>query len=205
MWYDVFSLFYDRSLEALYRKPRAAAVAALGAPPKSTILDVACGTGQNFAPLQEHIGDGTIIGVDPSRGMLKQARRRTRRAGWTNVHLAEADIHTFDARQLEALCGHAAADGILCALGFTVIPDWEAAFRHCFALLRSGGRFAIFDVHAERRTLQTWSVELLSGADTARRVWQPLEAMTPDFELTDLPGSPYLFGGRLFVATGTKP
>ena len=205
MWYDAFSLFYDRSLEKLYRASRAQAVAALRAPPGSLVLDVACGTGQNFPPLKDHIGDGTIVGIDLSKGMLRHARRRAEKAGWANVHLIHSDVHAFDAHRLEEQCGRTDADAVLCALGLSVIPDWEAAFRHCFGLLRSGGRFAIFDVFAEKRTLQTWSVELVSGGATSRQVWQPLEAMTPDFERTFLPGSPRIFGGRLYVATGTKP
>ncbi len=204
MWYDVFSLFYDGALEKLYRASRAEAVAALRATPGSLVVDMACGTGQNFPPLKEHIGDGAIVGIDRSKGMLQRARRRTQKAGWPNVFLVQSDIHEFGARQLEEHCGRATADSVICALGLTVIPDWEAAFRHGFDLLRSGGRFAIFDVFAEKRTFQTWSTELISGGDTSRQVWKPLEAAAQDFEMTYLPGSPSVFGGRLFVATGTK-
>ena len=204
MWYDVFSLFYDRSLEKLYREPRALAVEALRASSGSLVVDVACGTGQNFPPLKTHIGDGAIVGIDSSKGMLRHARRRAEKAGWTNVHLVQADIHDFGPSRLEQHAGRPDADGVLCALALTVIPDWEAAFARCFDLLRPEGRFAIFDVIAEKRTFQTWSVELVSGGDTSRRVWEPLEAATRDFEMTYLPGSPRIFGGRLYVATGTK-
>ena len=204
MWYDIFSLFYDGALEKLYRAPRAEAVAALRAPPGSLVIDVACGTGQNFPPLKTHIGDGAIVGVDRSKGMLRRARRRVQKAEWNDVYLVQSDVHEFGARHLEEHCGRATADGVLCALSLTVIPDWEAAFGLCFDLLRSGGRFAIFDVFAEKRTFQTWSTELVSGGDTSRPVWKPLEAAVQDFEMTYLPGSPRVFGGRLFVATGTK-
>ncbi len=204
MWYDVFSLFYDGALEKLYRAPRAEAVAALRLPPGSLVIDVACGTGQNFPPLKAHLGDGAIVGVDLSKGMLRRAERRAQKAGWTNVHLVQSSIHEFGASHLETHGNRATADGVLCALALTVIPDWETAFQRCFDLLRSGGRFAIFDVFAEKRTFQTWSTELVSGGDTSRQVWKPLQAAVNDFEMTYLPGSPRVFGGRLYVATGTK-
>lgn len=204
MWYDLFSLFYDSTLEKLYRAPRALAVDALRPTPGSTVIDVACGTGQNFVPLKAHIGDGTLVGIDQSKGMLRRARKRADNAGWSNVHLVESDIHAFGPGHLDEHTGRAAADFVICALGLTVIPNWETAFRHCFDLLRDGGRFAIFDVFAEKRNLQTWSVELISGGDTSRRVWKPLEEAAQDFEMTYLPGSPYVFGGQLYAATGTK-
>lgn len=204
MWYDVFSLFYDGALERLYREARAAAVDALQVTPGSVVVDVACGTGQNFVPLKPALGDGAIVGVDRSKGMLKRARRRVEKAGWTNVHLVETDIHDFDANHLEGRCGRSSADFVLCALALTVIPDWEAAFHRTFDLLRRGGRYAIFDAYAEKRIFQTWSTELVSGGDMSRQVWRPLETATEDFEMTYLPGSPRVFGGRLFVATGTK-
>ncbi len=204
MWYDVFSLFYDGALEPLYREARAEAVAALQVTPGSLVVDVACGTGQNFVCLQEYIADGAIVGVDRSKGMVQRARRRAEREGWTNVHLVQSDVLDFGARHLEDRCGRSSADFVLCALGLTVIQDWETAFRRSFDLLHERGRYAIFDVFAEKRIFQTWSTELVAGGDMSRQVWQPLEAATQDFEMTYLPGSPRVFGGRLFVATGTK-
>src|SRR5215467_13151484 len=41
------------------------------------VVDIGCGTGLNFALLQEAIGEtGRIIGVDLTDAMLEQARRR---------------------------------------------------------------------------------------------------------------------------------
>jgi demethylmenaquinone methyltransferase/2-methoxy-6-polyprenyl-1,4-benzoquinol methylase len=205
-WYDVFARFYDRSLESLYREAREATVAALDPGRGAFALDLACGTGQNLDLLVEAVGpEGHVVGVDLSEGMLWQARRRIERAGWANVTLARSDVHAFDADALEAACGRRAADAVLCTLGFTAFPDWETAFRRSFALLRPGGRYAILDVHAEHRTLQTRTVELVARAELSREVWRPLAAAVEDFERRDLPGDPAKLGGRLFVATGTKP
>ena len=204
MWYDFFSLYYDRALERRYRNARAETVATLGVTPGSLVLDVACGTGQNFALLQQNIGDGEIVGVDNSRGMLQRARRRVERAGWANVHLVQSDIHTFGADALDQHGGRAAADFVICTLGMTVIPDWEAAFQRAYALLRPGGHIVLFDAYAEKWVFQTWMSKVGARADLSRRFWEPLEAVAVDFERISLPGSPHEFGGRLYVASGTK-
>ncbi|MFQ5568599.1 MAG: class I SAM-dependent methyltransferase [Rhodothermales bacterium] len=204
MWYDVFSIFYDRTLEKRYRRSRAEAVAALQATPGSLILDVACGTGQNFALLQQYIGDGLIVGVDHSSGMLERARRRIQQAGWINVHLVQANIHAFSAHQLGETCGRSTVDFVICTLGMTVIADWERAFERCYELLRPGGRIVLFDAFAEKRVLQTWGAKWVARADLSRRFWQPLEERAKEFRLINVPGSPHEFGGRLYVASGTK-
>ncbi len=204
MWYDFFSLFYDRALERRYRRPRAEAVAALQATPGSLVLDLACGTGQNFALLQAAVGEGAIVGVDLSGGMLRRARRRVEKAGWTNVHLVQADVHAFGPDRLAEACGRSTVDFVICTLGMTVMADWEGAFRRGYELLRSGGRIVLFDGYAERRVLQTWGAQLVARADLSRRFWEPLEAVAEDFRLISLPGSPHVFGGRLFVAAGRK-
>ena len=204
MWYDFFSLFYDRALEKRYRSTRAEAVAALSATPGSLVLDVACGTGQNFPLLQQHIRQGMIIGVDLSGGMLRRAQQRVERAGWINVRLVQADMHTFDAGLLDQHAGRSTVDFVICALGMTVMDDWEGAFRRSYDLLRPGGRMVLFDAYAEQWVLQTTLSKIAAQADLSRRFWEPLEQAAADFQLVKLPGSPHEFGGRLYLASGTK-
>lgn len=205
MWYDIFALFYDRALEKLYRPTRTTAVEALGAEPGSLVLDVACGTGQNFPFLQKAIGPGEIVGVDRSGGMLRRARQRIDRHGWTNIHLVQADMLEFDEERLEALTGRRTVDYAICTLGMTVIEDWEGAFHRTFDLLRSGGRLVLFDAYIEKPIFQTWSSGLVARADLSRRFWEPLAAAAEDFHREQLPGSPQRFGGWLYLASGTKP
>ena len=52
------------------------------------LLDVGCGTGPNFEPLRTPVGPtGQVVGIDFSPRMVKQAEKRTRAHGWTNVSL----------------------------------------------------------------------------------------------------------------------
>lgn len=205
MWYDVFSLFYDRALEDLYAPFRPAAVEALRLSEGARVLDLPCGTGQSFEMLVPAVGPtGTVLGVDRSSGMLRRARRRVSRAGWHNVTLRQAPAANVDAELLRDTLGQREVDGILCALGLTALPQWEATFERLFSLLRPGGRFVLFDVYAAERTRQARSVELVARADLGRKAWLPLEAHCDDFERTMLPADAQQFGGALYVASGTR-
>jgi RimJ/RimL family protein N-acetyltransferase/ubiquinone/menaquinone biosynthesis C-methylase UbiE len=206
-WYDVFSRFYDAALERLYRPHRESLAARIPQGTRLDVLDLACGTGANFPPLLERLAPGSrVLGVDLSERMLERARRRVERAGWRGVALVACDAARLDAAAITpALGGAARVDVVLCALGLSVIPDWEQALRATFALLRPGGRYLILDVHAERRVPQSAMVELFARADLSRRPWTLLERIGEDTSVEDLRGSPHVFGGRLFVASARKP
>ena len=194
-WYDVFAHTYDAQLEALYRPYRPAAFDALRLAPGQIVLDLACGTGQNFDGLAERLGPaGRVVGLDASEGMLKKARARADRLG-----LEAALVHA-DA----TAAAYPPVDAVLATLAFTALPDPDAAFAHALDALRPGGRFVLLDVHAERRRFQTWLVEKIARADLNRRPWTLLEAALDDVSRTDLNAPAKTFGGTLYVAAGTK-
>lgn len=196
-WYSVFSKLYDATLEKLYAEYRSEAFS--GLPPFDRALVVPCGTGQDFPYLRAASATGRIVGVDLSPGMLEMARRRVRSAGWENVDLVQGD-----AREL-AMLAEPGFDLVVCSLGLTVVPDYEEVFDAAWSLLAPRGTFVIFDVWAERRTLQTYQVELIARADLSRRVWLPLEQRATQFELRFHDARRSVFGGRLFTARGTRP
>ena len=205
MWYDVFSLVYDRALEDLYAPFRPVTVEALRLADGASVLDLPCGTGQSFDALAAAVGPtGSVLGVDASSGMLRKARRRVDRAGWSTVTLRQAAAADVDAGLLTGALGKPEVDGVLCALGLTALPEWEAAFERLFSLLRPGGRFVLFDAYASERSRETRSVELVARADLAREAWRPLAARCPDFARDVLPAAMTTFGGELYVASGTK-
>ncbi|MCB9677432.1 MAG: class I SAM-dependent methyltransferase [Alphaproteobacteria bacterium] len=193
-WYDTFSRFYDASLENLYRDSRTTAIGHLGLAPGSTVFDLACGTGQNFDLLREAVGpDGRVVGIDLSEGMLGVARERIARGGWDNVEVRHGDVADAD------LSG---ADAMFCALGFSTFPDWEGVLDKVCAALPGGAVLGIFDVRCERWNPQTTMVALMAQADLYRPLAEGLEARTTGYAHHWIPGSPWVFGGRLFVATG---
>ncbi|BAS09291.1 match to protein family HMM PF08241 [Arthrobacter sp. Hiyo4] len=79
------------------------------------MLDIGCGTGLNFPLLQERIGAaGTIVGIDRSAGMLRQARRRAEARGWQNVILIQADMVLLDPGSIAARIQASGARGLRC-------------------------------------------------------------------------------------------
>jgi ubiquinone/menaquinone biosynthesis C-methylase UbiE len=201
----------------------------------ATVLDLACGTGQNFPFLAERIGPrGKIVGVDISSGMLKKARYRVERSGQVNISLLQADAINLSrdllnsaitvrglilrqdqddgllrgkgsAHLCEAQTGVSSVDCVVCTYGFMAMRQWESVFWSSWSLLKPGGRYLIHDVDAERGNLHAFAVEVATRCNFTHKVWRPLQGACIDFRMDYLDPSAHLFGGRLFVASGAKP
>jgi SAM-dependent methyltransferase len=205
-WYDVFSGFYDRSLEPLYRQQRQLAVEALTPEPDSLVLDLPCGTGQSFdviAPRLDPVRGGALVGVDLSAGMLRHAASRVAKHGWPHVHVLAHDVHGLDQAVLARVGMNRAIDRLHIFLGMSAFPEHERAFEQLWGLLAPGGRCVIVDVYAEHPDFQGRMVNLVARADIRRQTWAPLERLAHDYERRELP-SQKQHGGQLFLATGTK-
>lgn len=203
-WYDLFSNFYDRSLEPLYREQRRSAAEALELAPGHAILDLPCGTGQSFAALADRVTPGgVVLGVDFSKGMLDKAQAKLDRTRWTHVHIIQSDVHALSGARLEQTIARPQVDRLHVFLGLTAFPRWEQAFDNLWSLLAPGGRCVIVDVHAERPSFQGRMVNLVARADIRRKVWEPLERVAEGYEKRDLPSSRE-HGGQLFLASGRK-
>jgi ubiquinone/menaquinone biosynthesis C-methylase UbiE len=165
------------------------------------VLDVGCGTGLNFAGLEEQIGDeGRLVGIDVSPDMLLRARRRAERHGWTNITLIEtatedaaipavADAALLCAthdilrspRALEAVLRQVRPRGQIVAGGPKFVPRWRP------------DRITtdLFTFQANRDFVTTFE-----GFD---RPWSHLSQLIPDLKVRDV-----LFGAG-YIATGTRP
>lgn len=201
-WYDVFSRFYDRSLEKLYRDARAAAVDALAidASAGMRVLDLPTGTGQSLDGLAQAVGPaGRVIAADLSRGMLGRAARRIEARGLANVETVRLDVHALDR---DAIGGP--VDRLHVFLGMSAFVRPDEAFERLWSVLRPGGRAAVVDVFTDKLGVQGRMVNLVARADIRRRSWEALEARAVGFERRDLP-SLKRHGGTLFLAAGDKP
>lgn len=187
--YGKLARVYERTLgdRMLYAQARRRAVELLRLAPGATVLDIACGTGLNFALIEKRIGpSGTLIGVDLTAAMLRQASTRVNRSGWSNVNLVQLDVTSLTREQLEqagALREDQQVDAVLCTLGMSVIPQWEAAWEAMLALVRSGGTAALMDGSPPpRQTITTrlvWPLVWLGcryfAADWTREPWKLAE------------------------------
>jgi len=138
--YDRVARFYKifEPLYLIFPIARRRAVAALGLKPGGTVLEVGAGTGRNFPYLVEAVGpSGTVLAVDASEGMLREARKLVERRGWANVRLQRQD-----AAQLEL--DHD-VDAVLFSLSYSAMPEPKRAAARAWERLRPGGRLAVMD------------------------------------------------------------
>lgn len=202
-WYDVFSCFYDQTLTSLYADARREACLALDPQPNDTVLDLPCGTGQSFDVLAPALADGGhLVGVDLSDGMLRRAKERIARNGWTHVQAIQADVLSLERANLETVAPR--VDALHVFLGLSAFPDWENAFRHAWDLLVPGGRCVVVDVYSASPGVQGHMVNAVARADIRRRFWEPLENVAEDYSRCELPSLPG-HGGQLYLARGRKP
>lgn len=123
---------------------RERAADALALAPGDTVAEVGCGTGANLRHLRERVGgQGRVVGLDLTPGMLSRARRRGDRRGWVNVHLVRGD----GARP--PLSG---PDAVLATFVVGMFDDPAAVVDDWCDLLAPGGRLALLNAaRSERR------------------------------------------------------
>ncbi|MCA9495181.1 MAG: methyltransferase domain-containing protein [Myxococcales bacterium] len=143
--YDALSRFYDLGDRwvsgpvARMGRLRADTVARLELGPGDSVLDVGCGTGLNLPLLVEAVGPtGRVVALDYSAGMLREARRRVDRHGWSNVELVQGD-----AARLDGVGGP--FDAVMSTWALGIVDQLPAALDRAVAVLKPGGRLAILD------------------------------------------------------------
>jgi ubiquinone/menaquinone biosynthesis C-methylase UbiE len=182
---------------------RRRAVQALGLRPGATVVDLACGTGQNFPLIEGAIGPGgRIIGVDLTDAMLAQAQRRIDHNNWSNVTLVQADAaaYTFPAE----------VEAILSTYALSHVPECGAVIARGAEALAPGGRWVVLDLKAPDnapRLLAQLGLALgrpFGSIDDwlARRPWEELRGA-----MEDVPGNlswSELCFGTAFLAVGSS-
>ena len=102
--------------------------------PGESVLDVGCGCGWSTLAVARLAGDGRVLGVDLSRGMLDVARRRAGDAGLSiELEHGDAQVHPFEAD---------AFDVAISSFGVMFFSDVAAAFENLGRAVRPGGRVA---------------------------------------------------------------
>jgi ubiquinone/menaquinone biosynthesis C-methylase UbiE len=159
------------------------------------VLDVGCGTGLSFAPLEGWIGaGGSIIGIEQSPDMLAQARKRIERHGWRNVEVLESPVEEARIpRRADAALFHFTHD----------ILQTPAALENVFRHLKPGARV----VAAGLKWAPEWAlpVNLFVLAAALRSTtalgglnqpWRHLARFVSEFQIDEL------FGRGVYFASG---
>lgn len=196
--YDAVSLEH-----ALYARPRSRLMSLVAMPRGTTVIDVGCGTGLNFARLLSDVGPhGRVVGVDASADMLARARRRADAAGWTNVTLLQG----------------AAADllGVLDRAGIDREDIGAVVATYVLSLLDDGPVWDAVEVLGAGRTVRVGVADFgaptaapaplrllyrllvaAGGGDPTRQPWRRLTESSPD------PVEEDHLGGHVHLAAGT--
>jgi demethylmenaquinone methyltransferase/2-methoxy-6-polyprenyl-1,4-benzoquinol methylase len=163
------------------RRWRARTVQALALKPGFRVLDLATGTADlALGVIQKH-PDVSVVGLDPSQGMLEIGRRKVQAAGVEN----RIELRAGDAEQLPF--DGASFDGVCIAFGIRNVPDRARALREMRRVTRAGGRIAILELSEPSgalgplarfhvHTLVPWIGALLSGRREYRYLEQSIAA-----------------------------
>jgi ubiquinone/menaquinone biosynthesis C-methylase UbiE len=186
-----------------HRAQRVRAVHALGLRAGDSVIDIACGTGDNFPLIEEAIGPGgRIVGVDMTDAMLARAQDRIEKNGWSNISLVQSDAAAFDFP--------AEVDAILSTYALTQVPECAEVIAHGGAALSVGGRWVVLDLKIPDNTpsrltqLGTAAVRRFASIDEwkMRRPWEAIRVAMRE-ELAD-PSWTELFFGTAFLAAGSR-
>ncbi|BAY45515.1 putative methyltransferase [Scytonema sp. HK-05] len=96
------------------------------------VLDLATGTGIIAIAAAQIVGEGKVIGVDFSSGMLKQAQQKIEELGLQNIELIEADAEYID-------FDDESFDVILCSTAIVYFTDIPDTLRKWYRFLKKGG------------------------------------------------------------------
>jgi ubiquinone/menaquinone biosynthesis C-methylase UbiE len=133
--YRYHAPWFDRVAAPVFgRRFQKKAVSYLGLKNGDVVVDVACGTGSNFAAIERFIGEsGHLIGIDLSAEMLQKARWRVRVNRWRNVTLINSPA--------EEACFPSTVNAFLFSFTHDVLQS-PVALRNLFQHATEGSRVA---------------------------------------------------------------
>ena len=99
--------------------------------PGDNVLDLGCGVGNLTAKIRS-ITAGDVVGIDPSEGMISEAKRQYKHA---NI--------TFKVQNAEQLDYHSFFNVIFCNSAFQWFKHVETVLLNCYRALKKDGRIGI--------------------------------------------------------------
>jgi demethylmenaquinone methyltransferase / 2-methoxy-6-polyprenyl-1,4-benzoquinol methylase len=189
--YDLLNRLMSFGVDKRWRKKTVAALA-LPASEPSRVLDLATGTGDLAIDIARRHPAATVVGLDPSVGMLDVGRVKLAERGLDGrIELVEGDAQRLPYPD-------ASFDGTTIAFGIRNVPDRGAALREMARVVRPGGRVCILELSEPRGgvigPLARFHVHvvvprmgaLLSGAKEYRYLQSSIEAFPPAPEFVAL-------------------
>lgn len=180
--YDLMNRIISLGIDQRWRRRT---VDSLALKPGAKVLDLATGTGDLALMIARRHPEVSVVGFDPSTGMLSQGERKVAGAGLAGrVQLRRGEAERIDVED-------ASIDGISMAFGIRNVVDRPAALREMARALKPGGRVAILELSEPRKgplaTLARVHIHhvvptlgaLLSGAWEYRYLQRSIAAFPP--------------------------
>lgn len=187
--YDLMNRLISLGIDQRWRR-RTVRALELGA--GARVLDLATGTGDLALLIARMHDDATVVGSDPSTGMLDVGRAKVARSDRADRIVLEQG----DARELPY--EDDSFDGVTMAFGIRNVPDRPAALREMARVTKPGGRVAILElsepsggllapiarwhIHSVVPTLGAW----LSGAREYSYLQQSIAEFPPAERFAEL-------------------
>jgi demethylmenaquinone methyltransferase/2-methoxy-6-polyprenyl-1,4-benzoquinol methylase len=177
--YDLLNRLMSFGVDQRWRNKT---VDALELKPGGRVLDLATGTGDLALKVLRRHPQTSVVGVDPSVGMLEVGRRKVAEAGLG----AQCELQVGDAQELPFPAG--SFDGVCIAFGIRNVPDRKRALREMGRVTKPDGRIAILELSEPQggimgplarfqiRTVVPWVGSVLSGAKEYRYLQQSIAA-----------------------------
>jgi demethylmenaquinone methyltransferase / 2-methoxy-6-polyprenyl-1,4-benzoquinol methylase len=188
--YDLLNRLMSFGVDRRWRKRTVAALNLPGGP--SRVLDLATGTGDLALDIARRHPRATVVGVDPSVGMLEVGQHKVAARGLDR----RVQLVVGDAQELEF--PDDSFDGATIAFGIRNVPNRSAALREMARVVKPGGRVCILELSEPRggviAPLARFHVHvvvprmgaLLSGAREYRYLQASIEGFPPADEFAAL-------------------
>jgi len=201
-YYDLFSHIYDAFVRAHSRDPVESKRAFLAQQARvesvSTIVDLCTGTGSSALRMAEENTNALVVGVDISRGMLREARKKTPREAkvrWVRANVCELPMVT------------GSVDRVTCTYAMYELAGAkrERSLREARRVLKPGGLFVMIEhLPPERpfiRLLYLIRIYVLGTKDVRSFAGAEEEELARFFENV---GTAFASGGKTKAVFGSK-
>lgn len=159
--YDSYARVYDRVFGRVFDEPRRRAVARLAAQPGERILEVGVGTG---IALPMYPTNATVVGVDYSAGMLREAQTCLARAPRPDTWLLRMDA-------MRMAFPDNCFDALMAAYVVTAVPDYQRVMAEMARVCRPGGRLFLVN-HLQHRNRLVAAGQRMLDPVTRRLGWR---------------------------------